>query len=92
MPGTILDIVYEDVVADTELQARRLIEYCELQWQPQCLEFHDTKTVSTTASAAQVRQPVYSSSVQKWRNYEAQLAPLQQRLKAAGVLTTSPPA
>jgi len=86
MPGLILDVTYEDVVADTEQQARRLIAYCGLDWEPGCLEFHKSKAASTTASAVQVRQPVYSSSVQKWRHYESQLAPLQARLAEAGLL------
>ena len=63
MPGLILDVSYEDVVADTELQARRLTEYCGLDWESECLDFHTAKQASTTASAVQVRQPVYSSSV-----------------------------
>ena len=87
IPGIIIDISYEDVVADLEQQARRLIAYCGLDWEPECLEFHKSKTVSTTASAVQIRQPVYSSSIQKWRNYERQLAPLKARLVAAGMVT-----
>jgi tetratricopeptide (TPR) repeat protein len=86
MPGLILDVTYEDVVADTEQQARRLVAHCGLDWEPGCLEFHKSKVASTTASAVQVRQPVYSSSVQKWRNYESQLAPLKARLAEAGLL------
>ena len=86
MPGLILDVGYEDVVANTEDEARRLIEHCGLQWEPECLEFHKSSDATTTASAAQVRQPVYSSSVQKWRNYDEQLAPLKARLKAADLI------
>jgi len=86
MPGLILDVAYEDVVANTELQARRLTEYCGLDWESECLDFHTAKQASTTASAVQVRQPVYSSSVQKWRHYEEQLAPLKLRLTDAGLI------
>ena len=86
MPDQILDVAYEDVVADPEKQARRLISHCCLQWESQCLDFHTSKQASTTASAVQVRQPVYSSSVRKWRNYEEQLAPLKARLRDAGLL------
>ena len=86
MPGSILDVAYEDVVANTEHEARRLIDHCGLGWEPECLEFHKSRDASTTASAAQVRQPIYSSSVQKWRNYEKQLAPLKTRLSDAGLI------
>jgi tetratricopeptide (TPR) repeat protein len=87
MPGLILEVSYEDVVANPERQARRLISHCGLDWEPGCLEFHKSKTASTTASAVQVRQPVYATSIQKWRNYAKQLAPLKARLIAAGLLT-----
>jgi hypothetical protein len=86
MPSQILDVAYEDVVADPEQQARRLVAHCGLDWEPECLEFHKSKAASTTASAVQVRQPLYSTSIQKWRNYEDQLAPLKARLAAAGLL------
>ncbi|MCH7537599.1 MAG: sulfotransferase, partial [Proteobacteria bacterium] len=86
LPGLIHDVAYEDVVADPEKQARRLIAHCGLQWESQCLDFHTSKAASTTASAVQVRQPVYSSSVQKWRYYEEQLAPLEARLRDSGLL------
>jgi tetratricopeptide (TPR) repeat protein len=86
MPDLILDVAYEDVVADPEQQARRLIAHCGLDWEPECLEFHKSKAASTTASAVQVRQPLYSTSIQKWRHYEDQLAPLKSRLTEAGLL------
>jgi hypothetical protein len=86
MPGLILDVAYEDVVADPEQQARRLVAHCGLDWEPECLEFHKSKAASTTASAVQVRQPLYATSIQKWRNYENQLAPLNARLTQAGLL------
>ncbi len=86
MPGLILDVAYENVVADPEQQARRLIAHCSLEWEPDCLEFHKSKVASTTASAVQVRQPLYSTSIQKWRHYENQLIPLKTRLTEAGLL------
>ena len=89
MPGVILDVEYEKLVTDPEQQARRLISHCGLDWEPACLEFHKSETASTTASAVQVRQPVYSTSIQKWRNYETQLAPLKARLVDAGLVTES---
>lgn len=85
MPGHIYQVSYEDLVSDIETQSRRLIEFCDLKWQPQCLKFYESKQVSTTASAVQVRQPVYESSVEKWRRYEDQLAPLISVLRDAGI-------
>lgn len=86
MPGQILDVRYEDLVTDTEAQAKRIVEHCGLDWQPAVLDHADNDEPATTASAAQVREPVYTSSVQKWRKYEQGLEPLRARLEAAGVL------
>ncbi len=79
-PDAILDVAYEDVVEDLEGQARRMIEYCGLEWDARCLDFHRTERTVQTASAAQVRQPLFRSSVQRWRRYEASLGPLLQEL------------
>jgi len=87
MPGVIHTVRYEALVADVEGEARRLLEYCGLPWQDACLRFHENPQASTTASALQVRQPVYASSVGKWRNFERQLAPLRRRLEDAGIDT-----
>jgi tetratricopeptide (TPR) repeat protein len=78
--GAFLDVQYEEVVADTEGQARRILDYCGLEWSPQVLDFHRTERPVKTASARQVRQPIYGSSVQRWRNYEKFLTPLLQEL------------
>ncbi len=86
MPGAILDVHYEELVADTEGQARRMLAWCGLDWQATVLTPSENENPSTTASAAQVREPVYTSSVQKWRRYEAGLAPLKARLVAAGIV------
>lgn len=77
---------YEDVVDRLEDEARRLLAFCGLPWEPACLEFHRSSAPSTTASASQVRQAIYRSSVGKWRQYRAQLQPLESRLRAAGCL------
>jgi len=74
--GAFLDVQYEDIVADQKTQARRLIEYCGLEWNDACLDFHRDKRVVRTASMAQVRQPIYLSSVERWRPYEKFLGPL----------------
>jgi hypothetical protein len=89
LPGAILDVAYEDIVADPEREARRILAWCDLEWEPAVLEFYRSTRDSTTASAAQIRRPVYDSSVGKWRRYENELAGLRARLAAAGVLTTS---
>ena len=86
MPTQILDVDYEDTVADTESQAKRIIDFCGLNWDPSCLDYQTTKTSITTASAAQVRQPVYNSSVEKWRNVEDQFELVVQKFKAAGIV------
>jgi len=85
LPGVVHTIHYEDVVDDLEKESRRLLEFCGLEWQPQCLKFHENKEASTTASTAQIRRPVYQSSVGKWRNYESQLQPVADILRQAGI-------
>jgi tetratricopeptide (TPR) repeat protein len=75
-PGRMLDVQYEDVVGDLETQARRIIAYCGLPWDDACLAFHKTDRPVRTASATQVRQPIYKSAVGRWRVYEKDLGPL----------------
>lgn len=74
--GAFLDVQYEDIVADQEAQSRRIIEYCGLEWNDACIDFHRNKRPVKTASMAQVRQPMYKSSVERWRSYEKFLGPL----------------
>jgi hypothetical protein len=76
----ILDVWYEDVVADLDAQARRMLEHCGLPWDDACLAFHQTKRAVCTASAAQVRAPIYETSVGRWRPYQRSLQPLLQAL------------
>jgi len=85
MPGVIHMVRYEDLVNDTEREARRVMAHCGLNWEPQCLEFHKSTSATTTASATQVRQKIYTSSVGKWRAYEKELSPLRLMLQAAGI-------
>jgi hypothetical protein len=85
MPGVVHTVEYEKLVADLETQARQLVGFCELDWQPECLRFYENPEASTTASTTQVRQPVYQSSVAKWRAYREQLTPLIEVLKAADI-------
>jgi hypothetical protein len=76
LPGRIFEIDYEEVVADVESAARRLVAWCGLEWDPACLAFHATRRVVRTASMAQVREPIYGRSVGRWRHYRAHLGPL----------------
>jgi hypothetical protein len=78
--GTLLEVRYEDVVADLEGQARRIIAHCGLPWDERCLSFHRTERPIRTASATQVRKPIYTSAVGRWRVYEEQLGPLLNAL------------
>ncbi|MEX2450018.1 MAG: tetratricopeptide repeat protein [Rhodospirillales bacterium] len=87
LPGRLLDVQYEDVVADLETQARRIVEQCGLPWDDACLDFQNARRAVRTASAGQVRKPIYRSSVQRWRRYEPHLGPLLRAL--APVLETS---
>ncbi|HWA29743.1 MAG TPA: sulfotransferase [Rhizomicrobium sp.] len=83
--GVMIDIRYEDVVACLEKEARRMIAHVGLEWDPACLSFDKTERAVWTASAAQVRRPIYKSSVGRWRPDPATLAPL---LDALGDLAT----
>ncbi|MEP0201614.1 MAG: sulfotransferase [Halioglobus sp.] len=85
MPDTILDVCYETLVADPELQTRRLLEHCNLPWESECLDFHRNSAPSMTASLAQVRKPLYTSSIGKWRRYQSELSELQNQLEGAGL-------
>jgi tetratricopeptide (TPR) repeat protein len=78
--GVMLDVRYEDVVADLPGQARRLIAHCGLEWEDRCMEFHQTQRPVHTASVTQVRQPIYQHSVGRWRPYRHQLRPLLDAL------------
>ncbi len=80
LPGRFLTVQYEDVVADVEGQARRLIDYCGLEWDDACLDFHKTKRNVHTASSTQVRQPIYNSSVGRYERYGELLKPLLDTL------------
>ncbi|MGI9287960.1 MAG: tetratricopeptide repeat-containing sulfotransferase family protein [Pseudomonadales bacterium] len=76
LPGKVLHVQYEDVVADLETQVRRLLDYCELPFEEQCVNFHETDRAVRTASSEQVRQPIYAGSVNTWKRFEKHLEPL----------------
>ncbi len=74
--GRILDVRYEDVVADIECESRRLLDFIGLSWDPACLKFHESRRAIRTASVTQVRKPIYSNSVARWKHFEKHLGPL----------------
>nr|WP_291841994.1 tetratricopeptide repeat-containing sulfotransferase family protein [Maricaulis sp.] len=80
LPGQILRVNYEDVVADLDGQVRRLLDFCGLPFEPACLDFHATERAVRTASSEQVRQPIFDSGVAQWKKFEPHLAPLKQAL------------
>jgi tetratricopeptide (TPR) repeat protein len=80
-PGVMVEIQYEELVADLEGQARTVVEHCGLNWEDACLAFHLTQRQVKTASAVQVREPLYQTSVGRWRPYEKFLQPLIQALE-----------
>jgi len=86
-PGRIHDVSYESLVADQKEVTTDLLEFCDLDWQNQCLDFYKSSEASTTASAVQVRQPIYSSSVGKWQRFESQLSGLRNKLITAHILS-----
>jgi tetratricopeptide (TPR) repeat protein len=75
-PGRILEVSYEHVVASAEREVRRILDYLGLPWSPACLSFYETERPVRTASAAQVRKPIYSSSLARWKHFEKHLGPL----------------
>lgn len=86
----VMNIRYEDLVNDQESWSRKLIDFCGLEWDDACLDFHKSKRIVNTASNQQVRQPIYKGSMQRWRPYEKHLQPLIDALepeyrKEAGV-------
>ena len=88
--GRILDVRYEDVVADLEGQARRVIAHCELPWDDRCLAFHKMDRPVQTASATQVRQPIYKTAIGRWHVYEEFLGPLLTELGATTPVKARP--
>ena len=81
LPGFILDVQYEEVVADVETQVRRILEFCKLPFEQGCVDFHKNQRAVKTASSEQVRQPIYSSSVDLWKRYEGHLGELIEILE-----------
>jgi len=85
VPDAFLDVDYEKLVSDQEGETRRILDYLKLDWEDACLDFHRHRGPAATASAAQVRQPIYSSSVGLWQKYQRQLAPFAAKLRENGI-------
>ncbi len=83
LPVPVLEVDYEETVADLEGVARRLVAWCGLEWEPTCLEFQQAKRPVSTASVVQVRQPVFRTSVGRWKHYEHALAALFAQLEGS---------
>ena len=79
---TILNIKYEDVISNPKKKIEELINFCQLDWEEECLNFHSTKREVNTASAVQVRKPIYKTSVNLWEKYKENLNPLIKELNA----------
>ena len=80
LPGKVLRVQYEDVVADLETEVRRMLDYCGLPFEQACLSFFETERSVRTPSSEQVRQPIYQSGLEQWRSFEPWLDPLKNAL------------
>ena len=80
LPGKVLHVQYEELVRDPEIHIRRVLEHCRLPFEAACLRFHETQRAVRTASAEQVRQPLYTSGVGYWRHFARELEPLRRAL------------
>jgi len=87
LPGKILRVQHEDIVDDLEGNVRRILDFCGLEFEPGCIEFHKTKRTIHTASSEQVRQPLNREGVEQWRHYESWLGPLKIALGPAARMT-----
>lgn len=86
MPGAILDVRYEALVSDPGAESRRIAEFVGIPWTQELVEIQDSTAPCSTASAAQVRQPIYTSSIGLWRNVATEMEPVRRRLAEAGLV------
>ena len=84
LPGRIHDVSYEGMIADQEAETRGILDFCGLDWEPACLAFHETERPVRTASAVQVRRPLYATSLGRWKRYKRDLGPLLRALEGRG--------
>ena len=80
LPGQVLDVSYEELVANQEFLSRQILDFCELPWETSCLNFYRTDRRIQTPSMVQVRQPIYTEAVRRWRKYEHRITPLIETL------------
>jgi hypothetical protein len=80
LPGWVLRVHHEDVVDNLEFEVRRILDFCGLPFEPDCMEFHKTTRSVRTASSEQVRQPINRDGVDQWKNFETWLGPLKAAL------------
>jgi len=92
LPLRMIEVRYEDLVARQEALSRELMAFCGLEWEDSCLKFHKNPRSVPTASAFQVRRPMYTSSIGRWKNYAAHLDPLRQALGLLSGILPSPTA
>ena len=85
LPLRMYEVSYEQLVADHETVSREMIDFCGLEWSDRCLEFYKNRRPVQTASRVQVRQPIYKTSIGRWKKYESHLAPLRESLRGAGI-------
>lgn len=90
LPDKLYIVRYEDIIFDIRNTSRKMLDFCNLSWEPQCCDFFDNKQVTMTASANQVRDKLYSTSIGMWKNYEHELDSLIQKLSRAGALQAWP--
>ena len=82
LPVPIYEVDYEKLTQNPEVETRKLIDFCGLPWDDQCLAFHENDTAVRTASRIQVREPIYQSSIGRWKNYVKELAPLKGAIES----------
>jgi hypothetical protein len=80
LPGRVLRVQHEDVVDDLEGSVRRILDYCGLPFEAECIEFHKTKRSVRTPSSEQVRQPIFRDGLDQWKKYEPYLGSLREFL------------
>jgi len=85
LPGRILEVQYEALVEGQEEHSRRLLDFCGLDWNDACLRFEENPSPVATASAVQVRAPIYRNALKRWKKYGSQLDPLRELLVGAGI-------
>lgn len=84
--GLIMRVKYEDLVQNQERVSKEILSFCGLEWQDNCLEFYKTQRSVKTLSAQQVRQPIFTQGLDRWKQYESQLAPMMRELEAVGLI------